>query len=107
MLKSGSKSPINGIDCKDKIAILDAGAQYGKVSVLSHFILWYGNISLLKFKALKYSCIKHVDQKVFEITHSKILMFKHTFRSHYQWFYRLIKQVKNDNTGGRNQQDKG
>ena len=32
-------------------------------------------------------------------------MFKHTFRSQYQWFDRLTKQIKKDKS--RDQQEKG
>ena len=41
----------------------------------------------------------------FETKHLLILMFKHPFHSQYQWFDRLIKQVKNDNS--HDQQAKG
>lgn len=32
---------MNGIDSSEKVAILDAGAQYGKVGVSSVFICWF------------------------------------------------------------------
>ena len=37
--------------------------------------------------------------------HLQILMFKHQFVSQYEWFDRLVKKVKNDNS--RDQQAKG
>ena len=41
----------------------------------------------------------------FEHQYLQIFVFRHTFLSQYQWFGRLIKQIKNDIS--RDQQDKG
>ena len=42
---------------------------------------------------------------LFNLRSNMVLMFKHQFNSRYQWFDRLIKQVKNDNS--RDQRDGG